>query len=313
MRRIPPHRRTALGTRRWRSTAIAILTLLTLPVATLASPVADSTCTLPARPGERIIDVPFDVIDGRIHVQVQVNGSGPYRFAIDTGASGMARADSRLVRKLALPADASTRHSDGVQTAWADTVRINALALGGLRHSDVTALTRDYNARQSKDAVFDGILARGFFADGVLIIDYPQRRLQFRRDIDLLPAQPDTLAYARAFRIPVKIGAVSTEAQLDTGANVAMVLPTALFRQAAGIAVTTGDRLTLSHGEVDGGRARLDATVLIGGLALQGLHVRVSERYPEAVVGAHALQEAVVLIDQRSQQVAICPSRHHRN
>lgn len=311
MRRIPPHRHSALGTRRWRS--IAIFTLWPFAAPILASPVLESACTLPARPGERIIDVPFDVIDGRIHVQVQVNGSGPYRFAIDTGASGMARADSRLVRKLALPADASTRHSDGVQTAWADTVRINALTLGGLRHSDVIALTRDYNARQSKDAAFDGILARGFFADGVLIIDYPQRRLQFRRDIDLLPAQPDTLAYSRAFRIPVTIGTVTTEAQLDTGANVAMVLPTALFRRAAGAAVTTGDRLTLSHGEVDGGHAQLDVPVLIGGLALQGLHVRVSDHYPEAVVGAHALQEAVVLIDQRSQQVAVCPSRHHRN
>lgn len=311
MRRIPPHRHSALGTRRWRS--IAIFTLWPFAAPILASPVLESACSLPARPGERIIDVPFDVIDGRIHVQVQVNGSGPYRFAIDTGASGMARADARLVRQLALPADASTRHSDGVQTAWADTVRINALTLGGLRHSDVIALTRDYNARQSKDAVFDGILARGSFADGVLIIDYPQRRLQFRRDIDLLPAQPDALAYSRAFRIPVTIGTVTTEAQLDTGANVAMVLPTALFRRAAGAAVTTGDRLTLSHGEVDGGHAQLDVPVLIGGLALQGLHVRVSDHYPEAVVGAHALQEAVVLIDQRSQQVAVCPSRHHRN
>ncbi|MGG2101092.1 aspartyl protease family protein [Stenotrophomonas sp. NRRL B-14846] len=311
MRRIPPHRHSALGTRRWRS--IVIFTLWPFAAPTLASPVLESACSLAARPGERIIDVPFDVFDGRIHVQVQVNGSGPYRFAIDTGASGMARADSRLVRKLTLPADASTHHSDGVQTARADTVRIDALALAGLRHSDVTALTRDYNARQSKDAVFDGILARGFFADGVLIIDYPQRRLQFRRDIDLLPAQPDTLAYSRAFRIPVKIGTVTTEAQLDTGANVAMVLPTARFRQASGAAVTTGDRLTLSHGEVDGGRARLDVPVLIGGLALQGLDVRVSDRYPEAVVGAHALQEAVVLIDQRSQEVAVCPSKHHRN
>lgn len=311
MRRVPPHRHSALGTRRWRS--IAIFTLWPLAAPILASPVLESACSLAARPGERIIDVPFDIVDGRIHVQVQVNGSGPYRFAIDIGASGMARADARLVRQLALPADASTRHSDGVQTAEADTVRINTLALDGLRRSDVIALTRDYNARQSKDAAFDGILARGFFADGVLIIDYPQRRLQFRRDINLLPAQPDTLAYSRAFRIPVTIGTVTTEAQLDTGANVAMVLPTALFRRAAGAAVTTGDRLTLSHGEVDGGHAQLDVPVLIGGLALQGLHVRVSDHYPEAVVGAHALQEAVVLIDQRSQQVAVCPSRHHRN
>ncbi|HEL3780366.1 TPA: hypothetical protein UOA91_001737 [Stenotrophomonas maltophilia] len=82
MRRIPPHRRTALGTRCWRSIAIAILTLWPFAAPTLASPVLESACSLAARRGERIIDVPFDVVDGRIYVEVQVNGSGPYRFAI---------------------------------------------------------------------------------------------------------------------------------------------------------------------------------------------------------------------------------------
>ena len=46
--------------------------------------------------------VPFDLVDGRIYVQARADGQGPFRFAVDTGASGMARADSSLVSALGL-------------------------------------------------------------------------------------------------------------------------------------------------------------------------------------------------------------------
>jgi hypothetical protein len=36
------------------------------------------------------------------------------------------------------------------------------------------------------------------------------------------------------------------------------------------------------------------------------MEVRVSPKYPEVLVGAHALQDAVVMIDSRSQVVAVC-------
>ena len=36
------------------------------------------------------------------------------------------------------------------------------------------------------------------------------------------------------------------------------------------------------------------------------VEVRVSDRFPELLVGAHALQDAVLMIDQRSQRVALC-------
>ncbi|WP_313143082.1 hypothetical protein [Stenotrophomonas sp.] len=45
-----------------------------------------------------------------------------------------------------------------------------------------------------------------------------------------------------------------------------------------------------------------------GALTLRNFEVRVSERHPEGVIGAHALQASVVLINQRSQLVAICPA-----
>ncbi|WP_082132418.1 retropepsin-like aspartic protease [Luteimonas sp. FCS-9] len=288
---------------------LAICALLAAGAAQAASPPA-TACALAAAPPSdtALVDVPFDIVDGRIYVAARVDDAGPFRFAVDTGASGIARADTRLVRALDLPRNGVAANSDGVHVAQADTTRLRTLALGELRHDDVDVLARDYNAQQSSDAAFDGILARGFFADGLLEIDYPKQRLRFRRDAGLSASQPDTLGYTRAFRIPVHIGTVETQAQLDTGANVAFVLPAALYAQVSDAPVADAP-LTLTQGKVDGGRARVDVPFRIGGLTLPSLEVRVSSRYPEAVVGAHALRDAVVLIDQRSRRVAICPAQ----
>lgn len=285
---------------------LATAALLTANAAQAAAPPA-TACALARGPTDpALVDVPFEVVDGRVYVAARVNDAGPFRFAVDTGASGIARADARLAAMLGLARTGVAANSDGVHVAQADTTHLGALALGGLRHEDVDVLTRDYNARQSAEAAFDGILARDFFADGLLEIDYPRQRLRVRPDVGLSPSQPDTLGYTRAFRIPVRIGAVDTQAQLDTGANVAFVMPAALYAQVSGAPLTDAP-LTLTQGEVEGGRTQLELPFRIGELALPGLEVRVSSRYPEAVVGAHALRDTVVLIDQRSQRVAICP------
>ena len=44
----------------------------------------------------------------------------------------------------------------------------------------------------------------------------------------------------------------------------------------------------------------------IGGARLENLEVRVSEKFPELLIGAHVLQHYVLAIDQRSQRVALC-------
>lgn len=295
------------GNRRHRHGLLA--SLLCLSGLAHAVPTPGSACATATAPGEARVDVPFEVVDGRIYLNVQVNDAGTFRFAVDTGASGVARADSRLVRALQLPPADTASHSDGVRTADAATVRFDSLVLGNVRHQGVVAITRDYNARQSAAAAFDGILARDFFDDGVLVLDFPHKRLRFRHDHRLLAEQPDTLAYARAFRIPVQIGAVKTEAQLDTGANVALVLPAALYKRVSSGPVSPGDPLTLSHGRIESGRARLDVPLVAGNVTLRDLDVRVSDRSPEAVIGAHALQETIVLIDARSKRVALCPAQ----
>lgn len=251
--------------------------------------------------------LPFELVDGRIYVEATVNRRGPYRFAVDTGASGMGRADARLAAALGLRASGQVANSDGVHTTQSDTVRLEALALGRLVRRDVEVITRDYAARLSAAQRFDGILGRDFFGDGLLVIDYPNRQLAFTTTGALPPDARGGLAYARPFRVPVSIGGVQAIAHLDTGANVTAVVPKALYQRLDASPLQSAAPGRLTNGSIDASRATLAGPLVIGGASLAAPEVRVSEKFPELLVGAHALQGHVLAIDQRSRMVALCP------
>lgn len=273
----------------------------------LGAPASADACSLAHRPlTDALVQVPFDSIDGRIYVQARVNGQGPYRFAVDTGASGIGRADRRLVSALGLPLHGETTTSDGVARASVDTVRIDTLELGGVLHRNVEVIARDYNARNAPDAAFDGILARDFFADGLLRIDYPNRTLAFARSEQLAPSAANALTYSRAFRIPVTIEGHPQVAQLDTGANVGVVLPQAVYEQISNQPLGEAVRSQLTNGEMESWRGTVQRPIQVGQVSHANVEVRVSPKHPEVLLGAHALQDAVVLIDPRSQVVAVC-------
>jgi hypothetical protein len=63
---------------------------------------------------------------------------------------------------------------------------------------------------------------------------------------------------------------------------------------------------TLTNTTVKTGSARLAGPFRIGAATLSDLTVRVSDSYPELLVGAHTLQHFTLLIDQRSKNVALC-------
>lgn len=251
--------------------------------------------------------VPFELVDGRIYVQARVNGRGPFRFAVDTGASGMARADAKLVSALGLPVHGNAANSDGMNTATTDTVRIDTLQLGGLARNGVEAITRDYRSRSTPQGAFDGIIAREFFADGLLLVDYPARILTFTRKESISPRDRNALAYQRAFRVPVSIGALRTEGNIDTGANVAFVVPTSLYEQLDAGPLQAAGRGDMANGKVDSRRATVPGPIRIGDAAFSNAEVRVVDGYPELLVGAYALQQSVLAIDQRSMRIAVCP------
>src|SRR5580765_5451585 len=68
-------------------------------------------------------------------VSAMVNGKGPFRFAIDTGADGSLRADSTLVAQLGLRKVGEVRGGDpsGRNTRTMDVVEVGSLEIGGAR------------------------------------------------------------------------------------------------------------------------------------------------------------------------------------
>lgn len=268
---------------------------------------ARGACGLLATSSEQsAVQVPFEVVDGHIYVQARVNDRGPFRFAVDTGASGIGRADTSLVDALSLAPQGQASTSDGVQTAVVDTVRLDSLALGGLVKSGVEVITRDYGSRMPAQARFHGILARDFFADGLLVLDYPRKRLSFSMTVSLPATDKGLLRYERAFRVPVTIGGLATEANLDTGANIGFVMPKSLYTQVAQAPLQAAGAGTLTNSRIETWRGVVPGPVRIGGASLSDVEVRVSDKFPEMLVGAHVLQKFVVLIDQRSRRIALC-------
>lgn len=280
-------------------------------LACCASPLVSAApaahCALAGAPAAHFaVRAPFDVVDGRIYVQASVNGRGPFRFAVDTGASGVARADSSLTAALGLAPSGTGHSSDGVQSAQVDMVRLDSVALGGMSVSKIDVIARDYGSRMAASAAFHGILARDFFADGLLILDYPGKMLSFSRTLALPEARGEVLDYERAFRVPVSLGAIATKGNLDTGANVSLLMPRALYDQVDGAPLAPAGQGTLGNTRIDTGRAVLEGPVTIGQASLSRVEARVSERYPELLVGAHLLQQFTVMIDQRNRRIALC-------
>jgi len=269
-----------MGGWKWGGMAAAMLAM----AGTGAQAAESCACALvQSAAADALFSIPFRTVDGRIYIEARVDGQGPFVFAVDTGASGMARADARLVARLA------------------------SLDLAGLVRRDLEVITRDYASRLSAEAGFDGIVGRDFFGDGLLIIDYPSRMLRFTRKAGLARGAPGVLAYERAFRVPATIGGIAAEANLDTGANVAFVLPKALFDRVGGGPVAAASEGRLTNSTVDTRRAMVAGPFRIGGAELSNVEVRVSENYPELLAGAHALQHFALLIDQRTKAVALCP------
>lgn len=271
-----------------------------------AAPAADACALAHAPRQDFAMRIPFELIDGRIYVQARVNGRGPYKFALDTGASGMARADASLVSALGLDLQEPTANSDGMNAAQADTVHIASLDVGGVSRKNLRAITRDYNGRMSPEAALSGMVAREFFDNGLLVIDYPKRTLSFSEKLSLSPSHQGAVQYQRPFRVPVSIGDLRTEGNLDTGANVAFVMPQALFEKVSATAPRPAGRGTLSNSRIDTQRAIVRGPLRIGEANWSEAEVRVVARYPELLVGAYALQAYTVLIDPRSRSVALC-------
>ncbi len=250
--------------------------------------------------------IPFELDGGHIFVSVFVDGEGPYRFGFDTGASGMGRVDSRLTGLLSLPAAGQATTSDGVKSPTADLVSVRELRLGTLERRNVSVPSRDYNkGRPETVKPIMGIIGRDFFADRLVIIDYPRRTIAFSNG-SLDPKSRDVLQYGPGFAVPVCFARGCYPAKIDTGSSRAIVVPKGLVGSLSTSIPTLVGQVRRTNSTASLYEMRLQEPLRVGAISATDQKLLYTEPSADVInIGSDFLKDYVLTIDQRRHLLRI--------
>lgn len=157
---------------------------------------------------------------GRVVAPVFVNGQGPYRFVVDTGAN-RSTLSPHLARALAIDlASAPKALVHGVTGSEpAPYVRVGEMRFGRLTRQgiDMPVVSNRIHANA------DGMLGADAMAGGRLIVDFKRDRIELavsgpppHSSFFVMPAQ---MRFGRLPLVTVRVGRVSAKAVIDTGAE----------------------------------------------------------------------------------------------
>lgn len=259
------------------------------------------------------VEVPMQFRGGMPALDIKVNGQGPFFFAIDTGGMGSARADETLVKKLGLKPAGKIRAGDGSgNTRSMDVFHFDAIEFGGARFEGLRAPSRNYNRSPMLRKV-SGILGIHLSQDGLLTIDYPNKKVEFRKG-QLPPADGKTIFNTvRESPVPAiehVLGGKKLTFHLDTGNMGGLSLPKKI-----------ADRIKFDGPLVQVGEARtVTSTFAIRQGTLSEKFVLGRHEFPNAVVtvmdaplgpniGSQVLRNFRLTFDQKNHRVEITRKR----
>ncbi|HWS53309.1 MAG TPA: aspartyl protease family protein [Pyrinomonadaceae bacterium] len=258
-----------------------------------------------------VVEVPMLFRGPMPAVEVMVNGQGPFLFAIDTGGQGMARVDSTLVERLKLRQVGEVQAGDGSgrNTRSLMLVELDSITLGGVEFKGVRAASRNYNTSPNLPKI-DGILGFNLFADYLLTLDFPARRVRLERGELPKPDGAEVLSFENPRGIPVvelSVGGRKVKAHIDSGNTVgAFMLPAALaegLKFAAPPAVV-GKARTISN-EIEIKEGRLTESIRLGRFEFAGPTVTFPAVSDDANIGSKALRDFSLTFDQKNKSVKL--------
>lgn len=250
---------------------------------------------------------------------VRVNGEGPFRFLLDTGAMGGGRLDVKTVERLGLEPTGEILAGDGSGRPGRamKEYRLESLEIDGLRATDVRVLARDYN--QFGAAVrgpIDGVLGMALFEDLLLTLDYPGAEI--RVESGALPEVDglEVLPLVEGMPVPtieLEVAGSSIQAAIDSGAMGPLNVPDSIGEglELLGEGVVVGEARTVS-GSFQIREVTLDGTLRIGRHGFFRPKIVVGAPMGFGVLGGDALADFVVTLDSAGERVRFLRGGHPR-
>ena len=227
-------------------------------------------------------------------VEVMVNGRGPFRFGVETGANFVALSPD-------FAAKANLRSAG--TTADLPAFRIDSITLGGASFHDVRAA-----ALPRGGTGVDGLLGLPFFHDVLLTIDYAARQLRISRDTLRAPDGDSILQLTHAgpfWGVPIDFAGVPLVGVLDTrGTGMLSVIPDVATRlRFEGDLKVIGRARGAAIPDVEVKAGQLDGSVQLGGYSFPRPMISIRPLPPGfptgPIIGDNVLRNFVVSLDQR--------------
>ena len=273
----------------------------------------------PVRPAHTLLaagdtaSAPLDLRMGQPIVEVMLNGRGPYRMFLDTGA-GTTVLDSTLSAELGLESEGKTRIGDPADpnAIEADRVTLDTLRIGTAAFTGVPAVTWDRSMLRPGPDRPVGVVGLPVFFELLESIDFPAATLRLTHG-QLAAKERGVVAFESPDGIPlvpIDVAGKKMKAHLDTGSPGLLSIPekdSSQVRFAEPLRVIGRGRTVA--GEVLFRGAPLDGAFQIGGASFDRPLVALNDRLPTANVGSRALRDCVLTLDAAHQRMSIARTR----
>jgi hypothetical protein len=178
---------------------------------------------------ESSIFVPFRLVDGRIFVDVSVNGEGPFAFMFDTG--GNAVISTKLAERLHLSAgNTETGTGTGEKPVTAVDTTVRELQMGDLRLSNVAfhAISLDDAPAVFGNQPLDGIIGFPILEHLIVEVDYETNRLRLTLPSAYRSGSSGTILHFERPRwvplVEATLDGIHGQFGVDTGARLSLLL-----------------------------------------------------------------------------------------
>jgi hypothetical protein len=259
------------------------------------------------------VTVPMQDVEGRPVIDLKINGMGPYRFVLDTGATTTVVSDE-LSRELSLTPPA------GVQVASVDggpaptIVVIHEVRIGNAALEGVIAAVMPLGSLLKGENAPRGVLSAATFPGYLLTYDYPGKHVSIKKGALESADSKSTFQYTEEQvlpTIPIRIAGHDTEVHLDTGSAFGVTLPVKFLTELPlASQPKESARVRTGGGEFSVSIARLNGTIEVGKYKLDPDEVRFSDARPgpgpaTGNIGYDVLRHFVVTFDSKNRRIQL--------
>jgi hypothetical protein len=238
-------------------------------------------------------------------VEARLDGKGPFRFAIDSGSSGMLRITPAMQQALQLATLGEAQVSDPSRkrVVKRPIVKVGAVEIAGARFTGVEATVGDSLGGDG----LSGVIGLGLFGALTATLDFPGQELRLTRR----PLAPgDHVVPFTADRgipvIEVQLAALTTPVDVDTGSPGLLSIPAAWSPKLA----FTGEPRVVGKGRTTTSEFDIRAAPLRGDLRVAGHTqptptIELIDHFPVANLGSRFLRQYAVTFDMPNRRLAL--------